>query len=84
MGNTVEIARRGQITIPKSLRDKLGIEEGQKYGLRTIEGGLIILTPQAERSTIALGQLREALLNKGASLDAMLADLRRKREAGDE
>ena len=38
MGTTVEIARRGQITIPKNLREALGIEEGNKYGLRALEG----------------------------------------------
>ena len=84
MGNTVEIARRGQITIPKPLRDKLGIEDGHKYGLRAVEGGILILTPQSGRSNAALTELRTALLDKGASLDAMLAELRRKREAGDE
>ncbi len=84
MANTVEIARRGQITIPKPLRDKLGIEDGHKYGLRALEGGILVLTPQTGRSSAALLQLRTALLDKGASLDMMLAELRRKRESGDE
>src|ERR1041384_7205092 len=38
MDKIVEVARRGQITIPKNLRENLGIEEGQKYRLRVLPG----------------------------------------------
>lgn len=84
MADTVEVARRGQITIPKNLRDALHIEEGQKYALRVVEGGVLILTPQHGRANAALKQLRSELLNKGASLDEMLVELRRMREADGE
>ena len=84
MNATIEVARRGQITIPKHLRDDLGIEEGQKYALRTLEGGVLILTPQNGKATAALVQLRQALIAKGASLEEMLTELRRKREEDDQ
>lgn len=84
MESTVEVARRGQITIPKNVRDGLGIEEGQKYGLRVLEGGILILTPRSGRATAALNQLRTALISKGASLEEMLAELRRMRETDEE
>ena len=80
MRTTVEVARRGQITIPKNLRDALGIEEGSKYGLRALEGGILVLTPQSGQANAARKQLREALHSKGASLDEMLAKLRRTRD----
>src|SRR5579871_3887313 len=48
--STIEVARRGQITIPKEIRDRLGIEEGQKYDLRTLEGGVLVLTPRSGRA----------------------------------
>ena len=80
MDATIEVARRGQITIPKHLRDDLGIEEGQKYAVRTLEGGVLVLTPQNGKATAALDQLRQVLVAKGASLEEMLAELRRKRE----
>jgi bifunctional DNA-binding transcriptional regulator/antitoxin component of YhaV-PrlF toxin-antitoxin module len=35
----VEVARRGQITIPKTIREIFGIEERQKYALHALEGG---------------------------------------------
>ena len=81
MDKTIEVARRGQITIPKHLRDDLGIEEGQKYALRTLEGGILVLTPQNGKATTALAQLRQSLVAQGASLEEMLAELRRKRES---
>ncbi len=81
MDQTVEVARRGQITIPKNLRDSLGIEEGLKYRLRVLQGGVLVLTPKHGRATAALSQIRSGLLNEGASLEEMLAQLRRMREA---
>ncbi len=80
MNKTVEVARRGQITIPKSLREDLGIEEGQKYRVRALEGGVLVLTPQRTRATEALAQIRSALVDQGASLEEMLAELRQMRE----
>lgn len=84
MDVVIEVARRGQITIPKHLRDELGIEEGQKYGLRALDGGVLVLTPQRGRATAALQQLRSALASKGASLEEMLAELRQMRETESE
>ena len=81
MNKTVEVARRGQITIPKNLREDLGIEEGQQYRLRALPGGVLILIPQHGRATTALSQLRSALISKEASLEEMLAELRQMREA---
>lgn len=84
MATTIEVARRGQITIPKALRDTMGIEEGQKYAVRALKSGILILTPQAGHATTTLAQLRKSLIDKGASLDDMLAKLRQEREAKDE
>ena len=83
MGATIEVARRGQITIPKSMRDALGIEEGSKYGLKALDGGIIMLRPLGGQANAARKQLRDALLSKGASLDEMLTTLRRMRESAD-
>lgn len=81
MDKIVEVARRGQITIPKSLREDLGIEEGRKYRLRALPGGVLILSPQSGQAAEALSQLRNSLVSKGASLEEMLAELRQMREA---
>jgi AbrB family looped-hinge helix DNA binding protein len=81
MNKVIEVARRGQITIPKNMREDLGIMNGQKYRVRALEGGVLILTPQQGRATAALAQVRDALREKGATLEEMLAELRKLREA---
>ena len=78
--NIVEVAGRGQITIPKRLRDNLRIEEGQKYYVRVLKGGVLILTPRHGKAATALAHMRAHLTEKGASLEEMLAELRRMRE----
>jgi len=80
MARTIEIARRGQITIPKTVREKYGIEDGKKYGLRALDGGIIVLTPEPGSTRAAIAELRDALTGKGASLQEMLMELRRLRE----
>jgi AbrB family looped-hinge helix DNA binding protein len=84
METTIEVTPFGQITIPKDIQDLLGIEAGQVYGLRTLEGGVLVLTPQSGKTATVLRQMRNALLNKGASPEGMMADLRRLRETDEE
>jgi AbrB family looped-hinge helix DNA binding protein len=80
MESTVEVARRGQITIPKRVRDDLRIEEGQKYHIRALKSGVLVFTPRRGKATAALAQMRAALTEKNVSLEEMLAELRRLRE----
>ena len=75
----IEVTRRGQITIPKSLRDSLNIAAGQQYHLCALEGGILVLIPQSGRATAALRELRAALVEKNVSVDAMQTELRRQR-----
>ena len=43
--NTVKLQQRGLLTLPKKLRDTLGLEEGQILRIEQ-KGGKIILEPQ--------------------------------------
>ena len=76
----VEIAQRGQITIPKTVRDKHNIQEGQKYAVHDLGEGVLLLSPHQPRLVAMCNELRDTLLDRGASLEAMLAELRRMRE----
>jgi AbrB family looped-hinge helix DNA binding protein len=38
------VTRKGQITIPKELRDALGIQAGDYVALRPLEGGVLLST----------------------------------------
>jgi len=43
--NTIKLQQRGLLTLPKKLRDTLGLEEGQIMRIEE-KGGKIILEPQ--------------------------------------
>jgi len=38
----IRVGKRGTIVIPKSIREKLGIEEGAVLELEVVEGGLLL------------------------------------------
>ena len=80
MSQTIELARRGQLTIPEGLREQYGIQDGQRYAIRVLEGGIVVLTPHAGKVSAAVANLRESLTEKGATREALLAELRRVRE----
>ncbi len=79
---TVELAQRGQVTIPKTLREQHKWETGQQFTILDLNG-VVILSPRESKIDAMANQLRDDLLNDGATLEGMLADLRRRREAGD-
>ena len=81
MEATIEVAQQGQFQIPENMREALGIHKGQKYAVRALEGGVLVFTPQQGQSAAALRELRRTLGTQGASLDAMLTELRCQREA---
>jgi AbrB family looped-hinge helix DNA binding protein len=41
MENIVKVTRKGQITIPKTLREKFGIKEGDKLIVKATEKGIL-------------------------------------------
>ncbi|HLK60698.1 MAG TPA: AbrB/MazE/SpoVT family DNA-binding domain-containing protein [Chthonomonadaceae bacterium] len=79
----VEVAQRGQLTIPKALRDQYGIQEGQRFTLIDL-GGVFVLSPTPSRIDAMCDPFREELLAEGATLEEMLAELRRMREGNGE
>ena len=77
---TVELAQRGQVTIPKPLRDQHKWDTGQQFSLIDLEG-VVIMSPKESKIDLLANQLRDDLLSEGATLEQMLADLRQLREA---
>ncbi len=78
----VELAQRGQLTIPKPLRDLYQLTEGQKMTVVDI-GGVFLVSPRQIRVDAHADALRDGLLAAGVTLEDMLGDLRRKRETDD-
>lgn len=56
---TAKIMAKGQLTIPKQIRDSLGLEPGDQVGVKT-EGGKIIIE---KNTTLALAQKLQDLLD---------------------
>ena len=76
---TVELAQRGQVTIPKTRRDQYKWDVGQQFTLLDLDG-LVIMSPRKSQVDALANQLRDDLLGEGATLEAMLAELRQSRE----
>ena len=79
----VEVAQRGQVTLPKALRDQYGIETGQQFTIVDL-GGAFLFSPQVSRIDASCDQLRAGLVAEGATLEEMLSELRQRRESDDQ
>ena len=63
------LTSKGQVTIPKAVRDELGIKEGDRIAFRVLEDGTVVVEPE----TVELSDLKGILKpkRKGVSLDDM-------------
>jgi AbrB family looped-hinge helix DNA binding protein len=80
---SIQLRKRGALTLPKALREKHNLEEGDALHVMDLGGGALVLTPTRPRIpelSEALEQLREA---EDVSIDDMLADLREERRRGE-
>jgi len=66
------VSEKGQVTIPKALRDRLGIRAGQILHVRE-ERGRLIVTKHTEADPI---ESVVGVLKGGARANALLAELR--------
>jgi AbrB family looped-hinge helix DNA binding protein len=74
------VSSKGQLVIPASIREELGIEPGTQVELR-VEGSKVILEPQ----TLALkqrriSQMRGCTAGGRSMTDALIEERRRERE----
>ena len=76
---TAEIKTRGQLTIPKKIRDSRHLEEGQVVSLIPV-GDSIIVTPKRLELDGALREIRKIMKAAGLSADDLLDGLREERE----
>lgn len=66
---TATITTKGQITIPKAVRDELGLREGDRVAFRILDDGRVVVEPE----TVDLLQLQGVLKpqRKGVTLADM-------------
>jgi AbrB family looped-hinge helix DNA binding protein len=56
-GNVVRVGRRGQMVLPKAVREALGVTEGDQLWVE-VEGNRVILRPVSLLVRESLGSLR--------------------------
>ena len=63
------LTSKGQVTIPKAVRDELGLREGDRIAFRLLEDGTVIVEPE----NVELSDLRGILKpkRKGVSISDM-------------
>lgn len=77
---TIRLRDRGQVTIPRDVRDKLMVEEGDIFTLLQIDD-LMLLTRRQPRVPALTEQFTAEMENAGVSLADLLKGLAEEREA---
>jgi len=77
--NTVTVRQRGEITIPKRVRDACHVEPGNTFSIVPI-GELIVLIPGHSRVTEAALQLEKLRESAGLTVEQMLEGIDEERE----
>lgn len=75
-----EIKSRGQLTIPKKIREAKHLEEGQVVSIIPV-GDSILITPKRLELDEARRQMRKLLKSSGLSLEDLISGLKEEREA---
>jgi AbrB family looped-hinge helix DNA binding protein len=78
-GETTRITRKGQVTIPKELREEFGLEEGDELLWQKAEDGIRVrkATQSAGRGMLVDDDVSEA--EREAMAEEMAAEIREKR-----
>jgi AbrB family looped-hinge helix DNA binding protein len=85
--STAEMYAKGQITIPKVIRDNNGLREGAKLSVVDLGDGCLLVEPMegdvVKQINRSFDRTSELLRRNGASLESALAEIRRLRESGE-
>jgi AbrB family looped-hinge helix DNA binding protein len=75
---TVQVAQRGLITLPKTLREDYNIHPGDSLTLFDL-GGVFVLSPRRSEVDAIADKMRSEWQDKGETLESMLQALREER-----
>jgi bifunctional DNA-binding transcriptional regulator/antitoxin component of YhaV-PrlF toxin-antitoxin module len=76
---TLQMAQRGVITLPKSLRESYGLEAGDTFTLLDL-GGVFVLAPLRSEIDALADKTAAQWVEDGQTLEDMLQALREERE----
>jgi bifunctional DNA-binding transcriptional regulator/antitoxin component of YhaV-PrlF toxin-antitoxin module len=75
---TLQVRKRGVVTLPAKLREKYGIEEGDTYRLVDLEG-VFVITPMVPMVPQIAREIERLRVDAGLSMDELLESLREER-----
>ncbi len=75
----VRVAKRGVLTLPKSLRETYDLKTGDTLSLIDL-GGVFVLSPRRSDVDVLADRVTQELTRSGESLESMLQALREERE----
>lgn len=79
MDATVQVRKRGTVTLPAELREKYDIREGDTYSVVDLDG-IFVLTPMVPMVPELAREIERARLEAGLSTEELLRTLREERE----
>lgn len=79
MEATVQVRKRGVITLPAELREKYGIEEGDSFRVVDLDG-ILVLTPMVAMVPELAREIERMRREAGLSTAELLQGLREQRE----
>lgn len=80
METTIQIRQRGALTLPASLRQKYGINEGDTFRLLDLDG-IFVLTPMVVMVPELAREIEKFRQEAGLTIEDLLSALREQREA---
>jgi bifunctional DNA-binding transcriptional regulator/antitoxin component of YhaV-PrlF toxin-antitoxin module len=79
MDATIQVRKRGVLTLPSDLRDKYAIREGDTFRLVDVDG-IFVLTPMVPMVPELAGEIERIRKEAGISMGELLQSLREERE----
>lgn len=79
MEATIQVRKRGVLTLPSALRDKYTIQEGDTFRLVDVDG-IFVLTPMVPMVPELAREIERIRQEAGVSMEELLQGLRQERE----
>lgn len=79
---TIQLAQRGVLTLPKTLREQYSFQPGDQFTLIDLDG-VFVLSPQRSQVDYLANQVAKGLAEQGETLESMMLALREEREQYD-
>jgi AbrB family looped-hinge helix DNA binding protein len=77
---TIQVGKRGVVTLPKDVREKYGIEEGDALHLVDLGGGMFVVSPMMPAVPSLVEEIEAIREEESVSLEELLAGLQEQRE----